>query len=96
MLIDDGVRRGTCEPPGLIAERLSIVSMISTIDITAMVLIAPARQNAGSSKYMPFPFGEAVPTLRFYQIGVAKPFAVIEDRDDLGSDPDQKDAFLAG
>ena len=32
----------------------------------------------------------------FYQIGVAKPFAVIEYRDDVGGDPDQKDAFLAG
>jgi hypothetical protein len=38
------------EPPGLIAARLSIVSIISTTDITTMVLIAPARQNAGSSK----------------------------------------------
>src|SRR6516164_2426419 len=44
------VKGGTCEPPGLIAARLSIVSMISTIDITAIVLIAPARQNAGSLK----------------------------------------------
>src|SRR5215469_7314544 len=44
------VKGGTCEPPGLIAARLSIVSMISTIDITAIVLIAPARQNAGSSR----------------------------------------------
>src|SRR5262245_51556597 len=29
--------------------RLSIVSMMSTIDMIATVLIAPARQNAGSS-----------------------------------------------
>src|SRR6516225_1839533 len=32
----------------------------------------------------------------FYENSVAKPFAIIEDRDDLGGDPDQKDAFLAG
>jgi hypothetical protein len=32
----------------------------------------------------------------FYQIGATKPFAVIEYRDDVGGDPDQKDAFLAG
>src|SRR6516164_1132801 len=48
------VKGGTCEPPGLIAARVSIVSMISTIDITAIVLIAPARQNAGSSKTISF------------------------------------------
>jgi hypothetical protein len=36
------------------------------------------------------------PRSDFYEIGVAKPFAIIEDRDDLGGDPDQKDAFLAG
>src|SRR6516225_2073332 len=44
------VKGGTCEPPALIAARLSIVSMISTIDITVIVLTAPARQNAGSLK----------------------------------------------
>src|SRR5215469_8528855 len=44
------VKGGTCEPPGLIAARLSIVNMISTIDIAVIVLIAPARQNAGSSR----------------------------------------------
>jgi hypothetical protein len=32
----------------------------------------------------------------FYQIGVTKPFAVIEYRDNVGGDPDHKDAFLAG
>src|SRR6516225_740870 len=49
------VKGGTCEPPGLIAARLSIVSMINTIDITVIVLIAPARQNAGSSKPISVP-----------------------------------------
>jgi hypothetical protein len=32
--------------------RLSIVSMMSTTDMTTTVLIAPARQNAGSLKCM--------------------------------------------
>src|SRR5258708_2994105 len=43
---------GTLAPPGVIAVRLSNVSMINTIDMTRTVLIAPARQNAGSSTYI--------------------------------------------
>jgi hypothetical protein len=36
--------------------RLSTVSMTSTMAMTATVLIAPARQKAGSSKWMPATF----------------------------------------
>ena len=46
-----------------------------------------AKIGASSARDLPALGGSA---------SVAKPFAIIEDRDDLWGDPDQKDAFLAG